>query len=49
MDLGGSNTGSILPSITSYNFEPFEDEVSKESGDLSVDATYVYYFMSHLK
>jgi hypothetical protein len=35
MDLASTNNAGILPN---YNFEHFEDEVSKESNDLTVDA-----------
>ncbi|XP_064645730.1 high mobility group protein 20A-like isoform X2 [Lineus longissimus] len=37
MDLGSAGNTGILPN---YNFEHFEDEVSKESNDLTVDAPF---------
>ena len=38
MDLGSGNPAGMLPNMPGYNFENFEDDVSKESGDLTVDA-----------
>ena len=38
MDLGPNHPSGMLPTMSGYAFENFEDEVSKESGDLTVDA-----------
>ena len=43
MDLGPNPPPGMLSSMSEYNFENFEDDVSKESGDLTVDAGYVIY------
>ena len=49
LNVGGGNPGGILnvtcnnsagihTNMAAYNFENFDDDVSKESGDLTVDA-----------
>lgn len=40
MDLGANPSSAMLSNMSSYNFENFEDDVSKESSDLTVDASY---------
>ncbi|XP_013415091.1 high mobility group protein 20A [Lingula anatina] len=38
MDLGTNSSSGILPNVSAYNFDNFDDEVSKEGSDLTVDA-----------
>ena len=37
MDLGPNTSAGMLSNMPAYNFESFDDEVSKESNDLTVD------------
>ena len=39
MDLSSATPSGML--APSYNFEAFEEEVSKDSGDLTVDSRYM--------
>ena len=49
MDLGASSGGSILSNMGGYNFENFDDDVSKESNDLTVDAGFVLCILFRCK
>lgn len=42
MDLSGSAQSGMLPSMTTYTFEQFDDDVSKGSTDLSVNPGWVH-------